>query len=339
MFDIPWLTVAGETFTINPIIYLLWMIWVGWIFSSVGAFGGIMAGVGHISIMGLGKWADAMKGKNVEIGGYTDAGNYITDNIRFSSTLITFVNSLSSTINWQTQKRLVWPAGIALGIGGVLGAQVAVFGTGGKLGVDLYKGIFGVCTWAVSFYMFYQLTPQVKSKKSAGQEAARRFKERVDELKEQGRLDELEGVENLKLKKDAAEFEFFDEQFKVKHYVPFIWGFIVGFIAVLIGVGGGFLLVPFLTAIGLPMYIAPGVSVLGVIFSQASGLIAWAAVKQMFALPVIIGWVGILIGSYIGPRTQKYIKIDYLYAIFGILAFYVGLRYILSGFLGIQLPP
>ena len=30
------------------LLYILWGIWVGWIFSSVGAFGGIMAGVGHI---------------------------------------------------------------------------------------------------------------------------------------------------------------------------------------------------------------------------------------------------------------------------------------------------
>ena len=35
---------------LNPIIGLLWAIWVGWIFSTVGAFGGIMAGVGHMTI-------------------------------------------------------------------------------------------------------------------------------------------------------------------------------------------------------------------------------------------------------------------------------------------------
>jgi hypothetical protein len=32
---------------------ILWGIWVGWIFSTVGAFGGIMAGVGHITVFGL----------------------------------------------------------------------------------------------------------------------------------------------------------------------------------------------------------------------------------------------------------------------------------------------
>jgi hypothetical protein len=37
--------------------YILWGTWVGWIFSSVGAFGGIMAGVGHISVFGLSDYA------------------------------------------------------------------------------------------------------------------------------------------------------------------------------------------------------------------------------------------------------------------------------------------
>ena len=43
--------------SINMIIGLVWAIWVGWIFSTVGAFGGIMAGVGHMTIYGLGAYA------------------------------------------------------------------------------------------------------------------------------------------------------------------------------------------------------------------------------------------------------------------------------------------
>lgn len=135
-------------------MYLLWCIWVGWIFSTVGVFGGIMAGVGHISILGIGNWASKLKGKGISIGMYNDAGKYLTDHIRFSNTAITWLNSLSSTINWYTQKRLVWPAAIAMGLGMVIGAQVAVWGTGGKLGVALYKGLFGLCTWAYHFTCF-----------------------------------------------------------------------------------------------------------------------------------------------------------------------------------------
>ncbi|MCD6493719.1 MAG: sulfite exporter TauE/SafE family protein, partial [Archaeoglobaceae archaeon] len=148
MLDITWMEIAGETIKINALVYLLWCIWVGWIFSTVGAFGGIMAGVGHISILGIGAWAKKLKGKAINIGMYNDAGKYLTDHIRFSNTAITWLNSLSSTINWYTQKRLVWPAAIAMGLGMVFGAQAAVWGTGGKLGVALYKGLFGLCTWA-----------------------------------------------------------------------------------------------------------------------------------------------------------------------------------------------
>lgn len=339
MLDVVWLKVAGHTIEISAVIYFLWCIWVGWIFSTVGAFGGIMAGVGHISILGIGKWASSLKGQPIKTGKYTDAGKFITDNIRFSNNLITLINSTSSTINWYTQKRLVWPAGIALGVGAIIGAQVAIWTTGGALGVKLYKGIFGICTILVSFYMFYQLTPAVKSKKSAGKEAAARFKARVNELKAQGRLHELEGVENLSLDSTAAKFDFFKEHFEVKHYVPFGWGLLVGFISTLIGVGGGFLLVPFLTAIGLPMFIAPGISTLAVIMNQVSAVLGWFARGQVFPVAVVIGWAGILIGSYIGPRTQKYLPMNFMYSLFGILAFYVGLRYILAGFFGIHLPP
>ncbi|NLY40818.1 MAG: sulfite exporter TauE/SafE family protein, partial [Desulfovibrionales bacterium] len=42
---------------VNPIVALLWAVWVGWIFSTVGAFGGVMAGVGHMSVFGFGEYA------------------------------------------------------------------------------------------------------------------------------------------------------------------------------------------------------------------------------------------------------------------------------------------
>lgn len=346
MFEVTWLEISGFSIEINALVYFLWCVWVGWIFSTVGAFGGIMAGVGHISILGIGSWASALKGAPVKIPGYpgagmgyNDAGSYLTDNIRFSNTLLTWFNSGSSTLNWNLQKRLVWPAGIALGLGAVIGAQLAVWLTGGALGVSVYKGIFGIATISVSFYMFYQLSPQVKAKKTAGREAAKRFKKRIDELKSEGRLDELEGVENLKMSGTAAEFDFFKEHFKIKHYIPFMWGLTVGFISALIGVGGGFLLVPFLTMIGLPMYIAPGISALAVFMNQCSALVGWFLKGQVIPLTVIIGWIGILIGSYMGPRTQKYLPMDLMYMLFGLLAFYVGLRYITSGFLRILLPP
>jgi uncharacterized membrane protein YfcA len=47
--------------------------------------------------------------------------------------------------------------------------------------------------------------------------------------------------------------------------------------------------------------------------------------------------VGIFIGSMIGPRTGKYIPAKVLKGIFIVLALYIGLRYTLRGFFGIEL--
>ena len=50
-FGIPGLRTSARSWPI------CWAVWVGWIFSTVGAFGGIMAGVGHITVYGLGDYA------------------------------------------------------------------------------------------------------------------------------------------------------------------------------------------------------------------------------------------------------------------------------------------
>ena len=61
----------------------------------------------------------------------------------------------------------------------------------------------------VSFYMFYQITPRAKASKSKGREAAKRFQQRVEELRKSGRLHELESITNVKYSLSKVEFDFF----------------------------------------------------------------------------------------------------------------------------------
>ncbi len=336
---------TGETIkiTFNALLYFLWCIWVGWIFSTVGAFGGIMAGFGHITVLGIRSAAAAFKGKylNIEGRGIIEVPRYVgSDMIRAANSSLTLINGITSTLGYLTQKRLVWPAGIFLGLGMVIGAQLAVIITGG-MKLKQYVGLFGLAALAVSIFMFNEISPWMQKRKRKGVEIAKKFQEKVKELKAQGKLHELEGIKNLKLSASAVEFDFFGEHFRVASLAPFLWGLFVGFIAAMIGVGGGFLLVPFLTiALGLPFYIAPGISALAVFLNMVSAIIGWIVIKKVAIPPaVIIGMLGIIIGAIIGPRTQKYLPMKVLYIMFGILAFYVGLRYILLGFFGIKLPP
>ena len=91
------------------IVGLLWAIWVGWVFSTVGAFGGIMAGVGHITIYGLGAYAKTFKDTA------PDLNKFITDSIRVSNSWLVGLSALISSANYAKQKRLVPALGIFLG--------------------------------------------------------------------------------------------------------------------------------------------------------------------------------------------------------------------------------
>ncbi|MDL2322150.1 hypothetical protein LJC47_07410 [Desulfosarcina sp. OttesenSCG-928-B08] len=51
---------------------------MGWVFTTLGAFGGIMAGIGHMSVYGLGDYARSFKGSASELNGY------VTNSVRGS---------------------------------------------------------------------------------------------------------------------------------------------------------------------------------------------------------------------------------------------------------------
>ncbi|MDD3582304.1 MAG: hypothetical protein PHW74_14970 [Desulfobacca sp.] len=97
---------------------ILWGIWVGWIFSTVGAFGGIMAGVGHITVFGLRAFGDTFKDTNPTM------NKLITDTIRVSNQYLVGLSALISSINYYRMGRLVLPLGAALAIGSISGAYL-----------------------------------------------------------------------------------------------------------------------------------------------------------------------------------------------------------------------
>jgi uncharacterized protein len=104
-------------------------------------------------------------------------------------------------------------------------------------------------------------------------------------------------------------------------------------------VGGGFLLVPFLTSVSqLPMYLAAGTSALAVLISMITSIITLITKGTVFDWGMIgIQLVGIAVGSVIGPRTSKFFPDVWLKRLFIVLALYVGIRFVLRGFFGINI--
>ena len=314
----------------NPIAGLLWAIWVGWIFSTVGAFGGIMAGVGHITIFGLANYAKSFKKTNPAL------NKFLTDTIRVSNMFLVGLSALVSTINYWRMKRIVAPLAIALAIGAVGGAVGIAELTAGKISLKSYIGYFGLAVFVVAGFMFYGTTEKARAKRKAAREAAKRFEEAA---KKGG---EAEGVKVVKFGITECVFTFYGVEFKFSPLVAALGGFCIAIIAVFLGIGGGFLLVPFMTDIvKLPMFIVAGTSAFVVMIKMIVGIATYMFLKGVKVWWPLVGTelVGIFIGSMLGPRTQKYTPDIWLKRLFVVLAIYVGLRYTSKGFLGHSIVP
>jgi uncharacterized membrane protein YfcA len=315
---------------LNPIIGLLWAIWVGWIFSTVGAFGGIMAGVGHMTIYGLGSYAKTFKTTAPAL------NKFITDSIRVSNQWLVGLSALVSSINYYRQKRLVPALGAFLGAGALFATLLVVFTTAGKIKFSQYQGWFGLCVFVIGGFMIYEMTPKGQASKKGAQAAAKAFEETI---KSKGKIED-QGVKTLKWSLAKTEISFFGQTFSFSPIWAFVGGFFISAIASFLGIGGGFLYVPFLTSVvGLPMFVVAGTSALSVLIGMIFAIFNFMVLKGVMVHWSLIGMelIGIFVGSMIGPRTGKYIPAKVLKGIFIVLAIFIGLRYTLRGFFGINI--
>jgi uncharacterized membrane protein YfcA len=319
------------------LFYILWGIWVGWIFSSVGAFGGIMAGVGHITVFGLADYGRSFKQTSPTL------NKLLTDSIRVCNQYLVGLSAFISSLTYYRMGRLVLPLGLCLAGGGILGAYLIPVLTAGKINLSSYIGYFGIVVFAVAFVLFYETTPAGQAKKKAAKAAAKAFEDihiRKCAVDETGA--HACGVQVTHWGVSRISFTFYGQEFSFNPLWPVLGGFVIAAISAFIGVGGGFLYVPFLTSVaGLPMFIVAGTSALAVLVSMITSIFTYMFVKNVPVDFVMIftELIGIFIGSILGPVTSKYIPDIWLKRIFVVLAVYVGLGYLTKGFMGHSIMP
>ena len=312
---------------ISWILIFLWATWVGWIFSTVGAFGGIMAGVGHMTVYGLGDYVRTFKDSAP---GFNKT---LTDSIRTSNQFLVGLSSILSVVNYLKSKRMSWPLGLALGVGSIVGAYLAASLTGGKVSFSQYQGWFGVFVLVVGFVLIYELTPIGQAGKKAAKAAAQNFEKTVKEKKDIASA----GVTLKSFGIIKSTMSFFGTDFTFNPIAAFFGGVVIAAISAFIGVGGGFLYVPYLTSIvGLPMFVVAGTSALAVLLSMITSITTYINVAGAGMDWALVGTqlVGVFIGSMVGPRTAKYIPEKWLKVLFIVLALYVGIGYLSKGFFG-----
>lgn len=312
------------------VLAFIWALWVGWIFSTVGAFGGIMAGVGHITVFGLGDYAKTFKDTNKTL------NKFITDTIRVSNQFLVGLSAVISSISYARSRQLCLPLGIALGVGSIIGATIIPWLTAGKITAKSYTGLFGLIVFVVAGFMYYGTTQRALEKRKKTQEAAKRFQEAARQGATKG-----EGVKLVCFGINQCTISFYGVEFSFNLILAALGGLIVAAISALIGVGGGFLLVPFMTdMLKLPMFIAAGTSAFAVLVSMITSIFNYMIQGVVVWWPLIgTELFGIFVGSIIGPRTQKYIPDIWLKRLFVLLSLYVGIKYTTEGFFGKSILP
>jgi hypothetical protein len=110
-----------------------------------------------------------------------------------------------------------------------------------------------------------------------------------------------------------------------------VWGigFVIGFIGALMGIGGGFLLVPMLIyLLRVPTSTVLGTSMVLTMVTMASATVMHAATNHLVdAVLALILMIGGVIGAQFGARAGQRISAERLRLLLGILVLAVGLRF------------
>ena len=115
----------------------------------------------------------------------------------------------------------------------------------------------------------------------------------------------------------------------IEYVVALAIGFSIGFIGAILGIGGGFLLVPMLIYfLRVPTATVIGTSMVLTLVTMVSATVMHAATNHLVdAVLALILIVGGVIGAQFGARTGQKMRGERLRLLLGLLVFAVGLRF------------
>lgn len=297
----------GQARVTTPVVVpFVWAMFVGVVFSTIGAAGGILAGVGHISVIGMQNAND----------------------IKPMNQMLTLVSPFFSVPTYLRQRRLVIQLGILLGIGSIAGSLLGSWFSANVLSsLESYKPVFGAITLFVAFRALYETTARYRRHKQALSAASARFEQAARSASGEERR---HGVRTVEMKPGRFTISFFGEEFGFNPLWPILAGVVIFFISAMLGVGGGFLLVPFMASIlGMPMFIVAGTSLFAIIIGSFISIGNYLNMGSQLDVPLLtIEILGIIIGSMMGPIVSKYFKEKWLRLVLGVILLYVGIGYL-----------
>ena len=288
-----------------------WCALAGFIMSMGGGGGGILIGVGHISILGV---ADP-------------------NMIKVVNQIMEFSSRLVSVPLYQRQGRLVWSLAMMFGVGAPLGAILGSWVSKTYLSdLSTYRHVFGVLVTFVAARVLYEGWAKT-ALKDLGLRRAREASERIHKrVRASGsaRMEARDHPRTVFLRPGLARVRFGGEDFDFKPLSAAAGGFAISFVGSLIGVGGGFLVTPFMASLLLfPMYLVVGTGLVALMLPLV------VSVTTYLVLRVHVDWAlvgtevpGILVGSFLGPMLNRYFNEKALKTFVAVVLVGIGVYYV-----------
>lgn len=297
-------------FSFNPYVAFGRSVLAGFIMSMGVGGGGILAGIGHISILGIGD----------------------PNMIKVVNQILAFASRIISVPLYHRQKRLVWPLAISYGIGAPIGAVVGSWFSKAYLSdMSVYRPVFGIMVALVAARVLYEGWAKSAGRNQRLQKARETSQRAQHDYKNQGNPAQALAVPRM------AHFgwwniqvRFAGEEFGFNPVASAAGGFIIAFVSSTMGVGGGFLVSPFMASVLLfPMFLVVGTSLVALM------LPLMVSVATYLLLQVHVDWTlvlvelpGVLVGSFIGPTLNRYMNEKALKTFVAIVLLAIGIYYI-----------
>ena len=292
--------------TLSPLVPFAWAVFVGLVFSLVGAAGGILAAVGHMTVLGM-----------------SDANT-----VKPMNQLLVVVSPLVSVPAYWRQRRLVLTVAVLVGSGAVVGSLVGSWYSMRHLAsMGAYRTAFGVLTLVIALRLFYETTARFRDRHTRLRETSKAFERTAGAAWAAGR-----GGITTSWGFPTTNIVLAGHAFPCNVVGLVATGLLVAFVSSVLGVGGGFLLVPYLASwLGLPMFVVAGTSALAVLIASATSLGNYvylgARVDWLLAL-VEVG--GVVLGSLLGPLISRHMREQWLRLALAVVLLYIGTAYAIS---------
>ena len=273
-------------------LLLFWGTLVGLVFSLVGAAGGILASFGLITLIGV-----------------TDPNS-----IKPMAQILSLTTALVFIPGYIRRKATVIPLALMLSAGGVMGAIVGSTLSSRYLSdMSTFKPLFGLLTLVIAAQIIWEIY-KLRNEKKVSAAACEK------------------GVHSVSAKGTTIAFSYADQHFKVSLWTPWLAGFFIAIVASAFGVGGGFLLVPFMVSfLRMPMFIIPATAAVVIFISGSISVTNYLRMGAEIDWPILSYLiVGGVIGAIIGPKLNRKMKDSWLRIFLASVLSLIGLKYALG---------